>query len=101
LFLNYVDIAAYNAFVIQKMNVDGARDAQLLIKQRKQFLETLGKHLVQPNIDRRRETIECDGRGYKSSVIRAIEACEEKKALVHWGGNRTKTGTLWHLCRKR
>src|SRR5215469_962911 len=52
LFLNYVDIAAYNAFVIQKMNVDAARDAQPLIKQRKQFLETLRKHLVQPNIDR-------------------------------------------------
>jgi hypothetical protein len=53
LFLNYVDIAAYNAFVILRMNVDGARDVQPLIKQQKQFLETLGKHLLQPNINRR------------------------------------------------
>jgi hypothetical protein len=75
---NYVYILAYNVFVILKMNVDGDRCAKPLIKQRKQFVETLGKHLVQPNIDRRRERTECDGRGYQSSVIRANEACGEK-----------------------
>jgi hypothetical protein len=91
LFLNYVDIASSNAFVILKMNVDGARDMQPLIKQRKQFLETLRKHPVRPNIDRRRERIECNGRGYQSSMIRAIVVCGEKMQKRRRSSNGEET----------
>jgi hypothetical protein len=37
LFLNYVDIAAYNVFVILKMNVDVARDEQPLSSSESNF----------------------------------------------------------------
>ena len=89
LFLNYVDIAAYNALVIwQTKHPDWEKQTSMQCK-RKIFLETLAVQLVSENIDRR--AVEIESRSttiIHKHVVNAIEATGRK---IDRKGNQPET----------
>lgn len=73
LFLNFVDIAAYNAFVIWRQNTQNDTGLKSMKHARKQFLEELGRQLVGPQLELRTSAMENTPSGYKGQTIKAME----------------------------
>lgn len=78
LFLHYLDIAAYNAFVIWKIKHPRWEDGNSAQTSRKIFLQEVAKRLTSRNIDRRAAEFENREAGLHKYVISAIEATGRK-----------------------
>ncbi|KAK9297115.1 hypothetical protein QLX08_009079 [Tetragonisca angustula] len=74
LFMRFIDIAAYNAFILYQMKCPTWESNSTLKTRRKIFLEELGKKLCEKNIDRRATQFENQEIGLHKNVLRAIEA---------------------------
>lgn len=74
LFLNFLDIACYNAFVIWICKNPNWLNESSIKTRRKSFLEDLGLALANENILRRRTQIINDGRGFSRATCSAIES---------------------------
>lgn len=77
LFLHYIDIAAYNAFVLwQLKNPDWATGN--IKSRRKQFIENLSEQLVAANIDSRARAFETNAVVFSRHIVDAIESTGRK-----------------------
>lgn len=74
LFLNYVDVAAYNAFVIWLVKNPTWECSSSMKKKRKMFLEKLGDEMCSENIDRRASEFESRSLVLQKHIARAIES---------------------------
>lgn len=75
LFYNYIDIAAYNAFIIWILKNPQWKSTSGNMKvRRKLFLEELGNMFTHDHITRRAEKIYEDGRGFSATVCNAIQS---------------------------
>lgn len=78
LFMHYIDVAAYNAFVIWHTKYPTWNNGSSLQKKRKTFLEELSRKLTAENIDRRATEFENQEIGLHKNVLTAIEATGRK-----------------------
>ncbi|CAK9816178.1 PiggyBac transposable element-derived protein 4 [Anthophora plagiata] len=78
LFMHYLDIAAYNAFVIWYTKYPTWQSKTSFQKKRKYFLDELAKKLTNANIDRRAKEFESNQTGLNRNVVSAIEATGRK-----------------------
>ncbi|XP_076666512.1 piggyBac transposable element-derived protein 4 isoform X1 [Andrena cerasifolii] len=78
LFMHYLDIAAYNAFVIWLTKYPTWESKNSIKTRRKIFLQELGMRLTAKNIDRRATAFEDQEVGLHKNVISAIEATGRK-----------------------
>ncbi|KAK9304183.1 hypothetical protein QLX08_004346 [Tetragonisca angustula] len=73
LFMHFIDIAAYNAFILYQIKYPTWKSNNTFKMRRKIFLEQLGKRLCEKNIDRRAR-FENKQIELHKNVVRAIEA---------------------------
>ncbi|CAK9810838.1 PiggyBac transposable element-derived protein 4 [Anthophora plagiata] len=78
LFMHYLDIAAYNAFIIWQTKYPAWMSENSITKKRKMFLEELARKLTAENINRRANEFENMTTGLHRNVISAIEATGRK-----------------------
>ncbi|XP_071054434.1 piggyBac transposable element-derived protein 4-like [Onthophagus taurus] len=78
LFLNLIDIACYNAFVLWTIKNPEWHSDSSITYRRKIFLQDLGMELARTQIERRVKKIEEDGRGFTNLVTTAIESTGRK-----------------------